>query len=107
MVQRRTDGAALGLLIVHEIQLPEKSRVDVRLGYLLAEAAWGKGVGTELVAGFVDWCEAHTEIRSVTGGVAHDNIASVRILEKHGFRPVLEAGDDAEGETIYGLVLHP
>ena len=57
---------------------------DIRLGYLLAEIAWGKGLASELIGGFVEWCKKNA-ISSVTGGVESDNNASKRVLEKNGF----------------------
>jgi len=33
----------------------------------------------------VKWCVAHPLIRSLHGGVASDNKASIRVLEKNGF----------------------
>lgn len=57
---------------------------DLRLGYLLAESAWGKGFATELIQGFAKWCECNGVV-SVTSGVATTNKASIRVLEKNHF----------------------
>ena len=96
---------AVGLLILHEVEAGPRTGVDIRLGYLLAEAVWGRGFGGELVSGFVDWCRGQPEVRSLTGGVAKPNVASIRILERIGFLPVPE-GDAAPGaELIYRLSL--
>ena len=58
---------------------------DLRLGYLLTESIWGKGVGSELIRGLVDWCEKEKNIKSISGGVEINNISSIRVLEKNGF----------------------
>lgn len=74
------DQQAVGLCILFE---PE-SCGHIRLGYMLAEPAWGKGIGTELIKGLVNWSR-QSDIQSITGGVERDNIASGRVLEKCGF----------------------
>ncbi len=44
----------VGLMILFETE--DIYGFEVRLGYLLAEPAWGKGFASELVRGFVGWC---------------------------------------------------
>jgi len=103
MVIDRATGAPVGLLILFDIPAEDGSDlVDVRLGYLLAESAWGRGLGTELVAGFVDWCRSERRIRSIAGGVEADNAPSARVLTKNGFTI---AGPANDNEQIYELVL--
>jgi len=58
---------------------------DLRFGYLLADAMWGRGLGTELVQGLVNWCKTEGNIESLSGGVETDNIGSIKVLEKCGF----------------------
>jgi RimJ/RimL family protein N-acetyltransferase len=76
--------------------------VTVRLGYLIAEGEWGRGLGGELVAGLVVWCRTEPAIRALIGGVAADNTASIRILERSGFKPEKAA---PEGDLEYRLNL--
>lgn len=103
MVLDRATGDPLGLVILFEIEAGDPSGgVELRLGYLLAESAWGRGLGTELVAGLVEWCRSEPRIRSIAGGVEPDNAASARVLTKNGFTT---AGVPTEGEQIYELVL--
>lgn len=58
---------------------------DLRLGYLLDESYWGKGLGSELIGGLVSWCKKELSLKSISGGVERNNIASIRVLEKNGF----------------------
>lgn len=76
---RQVDGKLVGLLILHV------SGDIIRIGYLLGEAFWGRGYGTELVQGFVRWCAASGGRYQLIGGVEADNQASIRVLEKAGF----------------------
>ena len=84
LVVGRATGTPMGLMILFEPATADNAAVEVRLGYLLAEDAWGGGLASELVSGFVDWCRRH-EVGSVVGGVERDNAASRRVLEKNGF----------------------
>lgn len=100
----RASGRAVGLLILHESTAEAGPGVDIRLGYLLAEADWGRGLGRELVAGFVSWCRGQPRISSIVGGVEADNAASIRILEASGF--VREGGTSSgDGTLVYRLDL--
>jgi RimJ/RimL family protein N-acetyltransferase len=100
----RATGAAVGLVVVFESD-GDDDRVDVRLGYLLAEAAWGRGLGGELVEGFVSWCRSQPGIRALIAGVAADNLASIRILEKTGFLPLDESVDEPQVDRTFELLL--
>ena len=95
---------AVGLMILYEVRAEEGNSVfDVRLGYLLSEASWGMGIASELVHGFVSWCRGQESISSITGGVAHDNPASKRALEKNGFQLVEGGGNVTKGEQLYRM----
>ncbi len=74
----------IGLVILFEVEPADHTGVEIRLGYLLAETAWGKGMASELIAGFVSWCRG-AEVAAIVGGVARGNVPSRRVLEKCGF----------------------
>ena len=78
---------------------------DIRLGYLLSKNAWGKGIASELVAGFAVWCRGQSTILTIFAGVAQDNLASVRVLEKTGFDRVGREGEIVDGDHLYQLIL--
>jgi RimJ/RimL family protein N-acetyltransferase len=88
-------GEAVGLLVVVAVEAPDG--LDLRLGFVLAEQAWGKGLGHEMVRGLVDWAADASGFDSISGGVAAGNHASVRVLEKAGFGPV----PSGTGERLY------
>jgi RimJ/RimL family protein N-acetyltransferase len=97
-------GLAIGLLILFETagELPSRG-VDVRLGYVVAESARGRGFATELVAGLVEWSQSEPSICTISAGVAPASRASVRILRKNGF--VLSAVSN--GEHSYRISAKP
>jgi RimJ/RimL family protein N-acetyltransferase len=77
--------------------------LNVRLGFLLAEKAWGKGIATELVKGLVGWCAKQASPVQLLGGVEVENAASAAVLIKAGFT---RAADMSTGETdTFRLVL--
>ena len=103
LVAEKASANPVGLVIL--LESPSEDGTELRLGYLLAEASWGKGVASELVDGLVQWCRAQAEIRSLAGGVAPDNPASKRVLEKNGFRSSGLAGEGDGSEEILRLIL--
>ena len=99
LVIDRDSGQPVGLVILFEIPI-DTSTVDVRIGYLFAEAAWGQGVATELVAGLADWARTQESVHTLTGSVASTSRASARVLVKNGFE---KTADNDDGEEIYQL----
>jgi RimJ/RimL family protein N-acetyltransferase len=97
LIKDRLADLSIGFLI-----LSEDDNRDVRIGYLLAEHAWGKGLASELIQGFIVWCK-DAGLRSIVGGVARDNEASIRVLEKNGF--VCEQAEDDTSEIFCTLLL--
>jgi RimJ/RimL family protein N-acetyltransferase len=89
----------IGLIILFESAYGTDGS-ELRLGYMLAESAWGRGLASELVSGFVEWCQ-NNEVASVTGGVERNNIASRRVLEKCGF--VCEPSTQEAAEQLFVL----
>lgn len=100
LVMDRASRDPVGLVILFEILVDDGPETDVRLGYVLAEAAWGRGLASELVEGFVSWVRAQSSIRSIGAGVERDNAASARVLTKNGFTPSPVAAED---ELIFEL----
>lgn len=103
LATERQAGEPLGLVILFELAHAEDPlALEVRLGYLFAESAWGLGYASELVQGLVRWCQDQPTIRSISGGVALDNAASARVLTKNGF---VAEGDPESGDQLYTLAL--
>lgn len=95
----RESSEPVGLVILFEVPI-DASTVDLRIGYVLADASSGQGLATELVAGLSDWARAQEPIHTLTGGVEATNLASAGVLIKNGFERTV--GID-EGEEIYQL----
>ncbi len=92
----------LGLLILGASR-DATGALTVRLGFLLAETAWGKGIATELVKGLVGWYERQASPLQLLGGVEVENAASAAVLIKAGFT---RAADMSSDETdTFRLVL--
>ena len=99
----KSSGRAIGLLLLAECSV--SNGVEIRLGYLLGEPFWGNGFATELVAGLAAWCRLQPSIGCLAGGVAEDNPASARVLEKNGFRQSEAEDVVGESEFIWRLSL--
>lgn len=78
-------------------------RRTAEFGYWLGEAHWNKGIATEAVQAFVPWIfAAFPDIARVEAGVFEWNPASMRVLEKAGFRRegVLRKSAFKDGQLI-------
>lgn len=58
----------------------------VEIGYGVAPACRGQGYATEAVQALVGWAFSHPEVKRVVAECAPDNPASIRVLDKAGFR---------------------
>lgn len=83
LVQDRHSGSLLGMLILAAFG-ESPAPIQLHIGYLLAEEAWGKGIATELVMGLVKRVPTGRNI-TVMGGVGLDNPGSAKVLQKAGF----------------------
>ena len=97
-VQLRSTNEIVGFVFLYEEPSQDKYS-DLHLGYLMAEATWGKGIGSELIKGLVDWCEKAGDIKSITGGVETNNVGSIRVLEKNGFSKT--TSDNPQEDMIF------
>jgi RimJ/RimL family protein N-acetyltransferase len=69
------------------------------VGYWIGREFWGRGLATRALSAFLH----EVEERPIYAGVAETNIASIRVLEKCGFK-ALETGDEEHaGEVLLRL----
>lgn len=75
------------------------------IGYALLPEAWGQGVATEVAQALADHAFATTDWPELRAGVWADNPASVRVLEKVGFRETGRSSATclARGEEVQSL----
>jgi RimJ/RimL family protein N-acetyltransferase len=64
------------------------------IGYGILEAFQGRGYAAEAVGLALQWAFRHPEIKAVEAETDPDNIASQRVLEKCGFRPMGIMGEE-------------
>ena len=70
------------------------------VGYWIGSAYWGRGVATRALSEFL----GHVQARPLYAHVAQSNRASIRVLEKCGFKVCGElTGDDDVEEVILEL----
>jgi len=62
---------------------------DRELGYRFRVEYWGKGYGTEVTQGLIDFCFQDLKLLKITADVNIENIASAKILNKF-LKPVRE-----------------
>ncbi|MBN6053234.1 GNAT family N-acetyltransferase, partial [Nonomuraea sp. RK-328] len=67
--------------------------------YALAPAAWGSGLGTELAEAIVAYGFETLKLSEVFATVAAENLASLALLEKIGFRHVRDIEEEDGGTT--------
>lgn len=76
---------------------------DLEVTYWIDRAYWGQGVATRALADFLEHVQKK---RPIHGRAAKDNLGSIRVLEKCGFKKI---GEDkgfanARGEEIFEII---
>jgi RimJ/RimL family protein N-acetyltransferase len=61
-------------------------RRSAEIGYWLGEAYWGRGIVTEAVEAVTEWGFSNFDICRIYAGVFEWNPASMRVLEKAGYK---------------------
>jgi RimJ/RimL family protein N-acetyltransferase len=70
----------IGILLKEDIY-----RMNVELGYWVAESFWGKGIATEAVRLMTEYVFANFTINRIVAEVFEYNKSSMRVLEKNGY----------------------
>lgn len=83
-----------------------KDGEEDEIGYRFLQKYWGKGFGTEICIGLIDYCKKNG-FKRLIGYVVDVNIASTKILEKLNFTAIKKqlAEDLNLPETKYELKL--
>ena len=97
IIQSKLDSEIVGFIFLYPDESEDKNKVVIRFGYLLGKESWGKGIGTEVLSGFVKWSKETDSVSSISGGVEKSNIGSIKVLEKVGFTKL----EDETPDTIF------
>lgn len=85
-VLRRRDGGVIGWGgLYHD---PFDPGWGAELGYFFHPAAWGHGYASELAAASLDLADRELGLPAVRAFAHLDNVASRRLLLRHGFAPL-------------------
>jgi RimJ/RimL family protein N-acetyltransferase len=87
------DGELLGRVGCHE---GPDGFGEVEIGYYVAEARRGAGLGGRIVDAFLGWLREQS-VERVSASVRPDNVPSLRILERRGFVRTGTQIDDEDG----------
>jgi RimJ/RimL family protein N-acetyltransferase len=79
---------------------------EMDLLYGVAEAAWGRGYATEIAEAVTTHCFTRLAMPDVRASTDVANLASIRVLEKLGFRLVRRAVVDGLETVFYELTPH-
>lgn len=87
----------IGLILGEDVY-----RRTAEIGFWLGEEYWGRGIVTAAVRALTDWAFESFDLARITAGVFEWNPASMRVLEKAGYRREarLRKAATKDGETI-------
>jgi RimJ/RimL family protein N-acetyltransferase len=90
-----------GEIVGNMLAFPHEGKREI--GYWIAREHWGKGIASQALAQFLD----AVTTRPLHAAAAKDNVASLRVLEKCGFKIVGEGKgfSNARGEEVEEFLL--
>ncbi len=71
------------------------------VGYWVDRAYWGRGIATEALSAFL----CIEQMRPLYAGVAKDNFASLRVLQKCGFTLSVDVDESSDGADASHILL--
>lgn len=84
LVRLKSEQNLIGFIFLYADDKSEPP-LDIRFGYLIGKTYWGKGFGTEVLKGFVEWSKKSGVVNRIEGGVEKVNKGSITVLERVGF----------------------
>ena len=104
-VERKEDARVLGLIHLNKIDFFHRS---AEVGYWLARACWGQGYATECLKALTVYGLETLRMDEIVAVCHPDNAASLRVLEKAGYRyqKTLSAYISLRGNTADCLQYH-
>ncbi|PWU03225.1 MAG: hypothetical protein C5B52_03905 [Bacteroidetes bacterium] len=94
MFEKNTDYFLGTFMLKHSVHLN-----DIELGYALFTAYWGRGLGTESVAGGLKYAFDELGLNTVIALTFPENVPSQKVLTKAGFSFVQEFWE--EGQMLH------
>lgn len=87
IIRMRPSGAAVGTLgaFIGTIDASTADHAEATIGYVILHQHWGCGYATEAVLALIN-ALAEVQITALRATVCTENQASIRVLEKAGFR---------------------
>lgn len=90
-IEEKCSGNLIGSVEVSKYHGKKKLK-HFEVGYYIGEAYQNKGYATEAVKHIIKWVDPYLKAKQeelrVFGKVEHKNVASIRVLEKAGFKQV-------------------
>lgn len=71
----------------------------VEIGYGIIPAAQNKGYATEAVSTLIEWAFASGQVKKIIAECLHDNLASIKVLEKLGMKKIGQEGNMIKWES--------
>jgi RimJ/RimL family protein N-acetyltransferase len=90
----RVSGERLGLHLLNHIQ----GEADIQVGYVLCEAAWGRGIATEMAAALLRYGFGELRLPRIAAITELANVASQNVLAKIG---LLRCGERSFAHPAY------
>jgi ribosomal-protein-alanine N-acetyltransferase len=102
VLERREDDRPVG--VVQATVSISRSYADI--AYVLGRAFWGRGLASDAVDTLLDFLRMELHVRTARASVDSRNLASVRLLERLGFR-IEDASDPSNVWLNKSLLIEP
>jgi RimJ/RimL family protein N-acetyltransferase len=81
VAELKRDSSFIGWFMLRPV-----SEGELELGFMIVQTKWGQGLTTEISQTLVNFARRHPKIEKLTAKTNIENIASMKVLEKTGFK---------------------
>lgn len=97
------DAAGIQVLGFAKLELTEEKPDEAELGYMLLPEFWGQGYGSEIAGQLLEVAKSNPQLKRIWANTDPNNVASRKILLKHGFISEKTGVIDGLPSEIFGL----
>jgi RimJ/RimL family protein N-acetyltransferase len=98
-LERREDGASIGRAGLWN----PPGWPGLEVGWKLERAAWGHGYATEAGSAAIEWAWHNLDTPELISIIHPENLASMRVAERLGLRPLRESTLKGNDVVIFGI----
>jgi [ribosomal protein S5]-alanine N-acetyltransferase len=90
-IENRCTGELIGTIALHHFDFCKNK---VQIGYNLKKVYWKQNIMSEVLKSIINYLVESTYVKEIEASIHSDNIASIKLIDKLGFKLIEEVDND-------------